>query len=43
VTRAVVADVVTTTIRGLDLHVPELTDDDRKRLDTARAALAAEE
>ena len=43
VTRAVVADVVTTAIRGLDLHVPELTDEDRKRLDTARAALAAEE
>jgi PPK2 family polyphosphate:nucleotide phosphotransferase len=43
VTRAVVADVVTTTIRGLDLRVPELTDDDRKRLETARAALAAEE
>ncbi len=43
VTRAVVADVVTTAIRGLDLHYPELTDDDRKRLDVARAALAAEE
>jgi len=43
VTRAVVADVVTTAIRGLDLHVPELTDEDRKRLDAARVALAAEE
>jgi PPK2 family polyphosphate:nucleotide phosphotransferase len=43
VTRAVVADVVTTAIRGLDLRVPEPTDDDRKRLDAARAALAAEE
>lgn len=43
VTRAVVADVVTTAIRGLDLGYPELTDDDRKRLDVARAALAAEE
>ncbi|QDU21987.1 polyphosphate kinase 2 family protein [Urbifossiella limnaea] len=43
VTRAVVADVVTTAIRGLDLRVPELTDDERKRLDAARAALNAEE
>lgn len=43
VTRAVVADVVTSTIRGLDLRVPELTDEDRKRLDDARVALAAEE
>jgi PPK2 family polyphosphate:nucleotide phosphotransferase len=43
VTRAVVADVVTMAIRGLDLRVPELTDADRKRLDIARATLAAEE
>jgi PPK2 family polyphosphate:nucleotide phosphotransferase len=42
VTRAVVADVVTTAIRGLDLRVPELTDADREQLETARATLAAE-
>ncbi|MFO0800914.1 MAG: polyphosphate kinase 2 family protein [Gemmataceae bacterium] len=43
VTRAVVADVVTTTVRGLDLKVPELTDDDRKRLEAARSTLSAEQ
>ncbi len=42
VTRAVVADVVATAIRGLDLRVPELTDDDRKRLDDARVRLTEE-
>jgi PPK2 family polyphosphate:nucleotide phosphotransferase len=42
VTRAVVADVLTTAIRGLDLKYPELTDAQRKRLDDARAALERE-
>lgn len=43
VTRAVVADVVTTAIRGLDLRYPDVTDEDRKRLAAARAQLAAED
>ncbi|MBN9523706.1 polyphosphate kinase 2 family protein [bacterium] len=43
VTRAVVADVVTTAIRGLDPRYPDVTDEDRKRLAAARAQLAAEE
>ncbi|MBX9582383.1 MAG: polyphosphate kinase 2 family protein [Gemmataceae bacterium] len=42
VTRAVVADVVTTAIRGLDLKYPDVTPDQRKLLDEARAKLAAE-
>jgi PPK2 family polyphosphate:nucleotide phosphotransferase len=42
VTRAVVADIVTTTLRGLDLAYPEVTDEQRKRLQDARAALSAE-
>jgi PPK2 family polyphosphate:nucleotide phosphotransferase len=40
--RAVVADVLTTTIRRLDLHYPELTDDDKKRLADARTRLGRE-
>ena len=43
VTRAAVADVVTTAIRGIDLRVPEPTDDDGKWPGAARAAPAAEE
>jgi PPK2 family polyphosphate:nucleotide phosphotransferase len=42
VTRAVVADVVTTAIRGLDLKYPEVTPGQRKLLDEARVRLAAE-
>jgi PPK2 family polyphosphate:nucleotide phosphotransferase len=40
VTRAVVADVVTSAIRGLDLKFPELTDEQRKFLDVARKKLS---
>ena len=43
VTRAIVADVVTTAIKGLDLRFPEVTDEMEKRLSDARAKLAAEE
>ena len=42
VTRAVVADVVTTAIRGLDLKYPDVTPEQRKLLGEARAKLAAE-
>ena len=42
VTRAVVADIVTTAIRGLDLNYPEITPEQSKRLDEARAELAKE-
>jgi PPK2 family polyphosphate:nucleotide phosphotransferase len=42
VTRAVVADIVTTTIRDLDLHYPEVTEEQKKLLDVAREKLAAE-
>ena len=42
VTRAVVADIVTTTIRGLDLRYPEITTEQKKLLDEARARLAKE-
>jgi len=42
VTRAVVADIVTTSIRGLDLKYPEVTEEMEKRLDEARKKLAAE-
>src|SRR6478752_1475271 len=37
VTRSVVADVVTTTIRGLDLKYPDVTPEQRKLLEEARA------
>ena len=40
VTRAVVADIVTTTIRGLDLKYPEVTAQQRKLLEQARTELA---
>jgi PPK2 family polyphosphate:nucleotide phosphotransferase len=43
VTRAVVADIVTTSIRELDLKYPEVTEEMEKRLDEARKKLAAEE
>jgi PPK2 family polyphosphate:nucleotide phosphotransferase len=42
VTRAIVADIVTTTIRGLDLSYPEVTDAHRKLLEEARVKLAKE-
>ncbi len=42
VTRAVVADVVTTAIRSLDLKYPELTDSQREHLAEARRQLSAE-
>jgi PPK2 family polyphosphate:nucleotide phosphotransferase len=42
VTRAVVADILTTTIQGLDLKYPELTPERRKLLDEARSKLARE-
>jgi PPK2 family polyphosphate:nucleotide phosphotransferase len=43
VTRALVADIVTTTIRDLDLRYPEVTGEQEKLLEIARAKLAAEE
>jgi polyphosphate kinase 2 (PPK2 family) len=43
VTRAVVADIVTTAIRDLDLKYPVVTGEQEKLLDVARAKLAAEE
>ena len=42
VSRAVVADVVTTAIRSLDLRFPEVTEEQKRFLATARAKLAAE-
>jgi PPK2 family polyphosphate:nucleotide phosphotransferase len=42
VTRAAVADIVTTAIRDLDLKYPEVTPEQRKRLTEARAKLEAE-
>src|SRR5262249_25801585 len=41
-TRAVVADIVTSTIRGLDLKYPEITDEQRQRLAEAKKQLLAE-
>jgi len=42
VTRAVVADVITTAIRSLDLRFPEVTEEKRKLLIAARSQLEAE-
>jgi hypothetical protein len=42
VARAVVADVVTTAIRDLDLKYPEVTEEQKRLLATARAKLEAE-
>ncbi len=42
VARAVVADVITTTIRSLDLKYPEVTDEQREGLAEARRRLLAE-
>jgi PPK2 family polyphosphate:nucleotide phosphotransferase len=41
-TRAVVADVITSAIKALDLKYPELTDDQRAALDESRRKLEAE-
>ncbi|MEZ5185022.1 MAG: polyphosphate kinase 2 family protein [Candidatus Nanopelagicales bacterium] len=40
--RAVVSDIITTTIKGLDLEYPELPESEMTRLDEAKAALLAE-
>ena len=42
VTRAVVADVITTAIRSLNLRFPEVTEEKRKMLAEARTRLQAE-
>ena len=42
VTRAVVADIITTAIRGLDLKYPELTKEQRESLAAARKLLESE-
>jgi PPK2 family polyphosphate:nucleotide phosphotransferase len=42
VTRAVVADVITTAIRSLDLKFPEMTEEKRKALAEAKSQLRAE-
>jgi PPK2 family polyphosphate:nucleotide phosphotransferase len=42
VARAVVADVITTTLRSLDLRYPEVTDDQRRLLAEAKQRLLAE-
>ena len=42
VTRAVVADVITTTIRSLDLKYPEVTNEQRAALATAKQRLLSE-
>jgi PPK2 family polyphosphate:nucleotide phosphotransferase len=43
VARAVVADVITTAIRGLDLRYPEVTEEQKKLLSVARTKLEGEE
>jgi polyphosphate kinase 2 (PPK2 family) len=42
VTRAIVADIVTTTLRGLELSYPEVTDEQKVRLANAKESLLAE-
>ncbi|HMP02981.1 MAG TPA: hypothetical protein PKC45_10825, partial [Gemmatales bacterium] len=42
VSRVVVADVITTALRDLELTYPEVTDEQTKRLADARVRLAAE-
>jgi PPK2 family polyphosphate:nucleotide phosphotransferase len=42
ITRAVVADVITTAIRSLDLRFPEVTEEKRKALAEAKSQLQAE-
>jgi PPK2 family polyphosphate:nucleotide phosphotransferase len=41
--RALVADVLTRHIEGLDLHYPEVSDEDRRELEEARRELEAED
>jgi PPK2 family polyphosphate:nucleotide phosphotransferase len=43
VARAVVADIITTAIRDLDLNYPEVTAEEEKRLEEARKKLATED
>lgn len=43
VARALVADIITSTIRGLDLKYPEVTEQQEKLLNEARTKLATEE
>jgi PPK2 family polyphosphate:nucleotide phosphotransferase len=43
VTRAVVADILTSTIRSLDLHYPEVTEEQQKVLAEARKQLLGED
>jgi len=43
VARAVVADIITTAIRGLDLRYPEVTEEQKKLLSVARTKLEGEE
>src|SRR5262245_45650279 len=42
VARALVADIITNGIQGLDLHYPEVTEEQKKLLEVARAKLADE-
>ncbi|HKA08265.1 MAG TPA: polyphosphate kinase 2 family protein [Gemmataceae bacterium] len=42
VARAIIADIITTGIQGLDLHYPEVTEEQKKLLEVARAKLADE-
>ena len=42
VARAVVADIITTALRSLDLKFPEVTDEERARLAEAKRQLEAE-
>jgi PPK2 family polyphosphate:nucleotide phosphotransferase len=41
-TRAIVADILTTTIRGLDLRYPEISEAERQALEEAKRRLLAE-
>jgi len=43
ITRAVVADVIASTLRGLDLRFPQPSDERRRQLEEARQALLAED
>jgi PPK2 family polyphosphate:nucleotide phosphotransferase len=43
VARAVIADIITTAIRDLDLNYPVVTEDEEKRLEEARKKLATED
>jgi PPK2 family polyphosphate:nucleotide phosphotransferase len=42
ITRAVVADILTSTVRSLDLHYPEVSDEHRKALESAKKKLEDE-